>query len=558
MIDIILVSFTSLICLAILVFFFYSYGPKMQCNSSSIYEYVIIFFSYVPFLNGVSLISYEISKYVIVSPDSTYNKSSALLIVQYCLYGTTLVLSFFVNPLLIEFEKQPPSNPFGARLKKAFCKTMLLYIVIGVLALIALIIFIALKIPINFGLIIGIIPSIMNLYGLVAFAISAGIGFVKAPVALWLNAKPVNALREYLCDLYDVNELNQKANKAKKDKDDKNDKKDNKEKKKFWPFRFKKKSTLEKIENFEDSDAIEPSETLQPSENVEGTNMESEFEFLIGRAQIQFEKVVRLQINRDKKLISLQYLHYFASILVALLALTFIIFEFSYSLTGSTKHSILRMILVKIKIDELNQIFLFVFIGLLALLSAYVFMCIKTEAVLPKPVIFIITRVFRVVPYKFVECGRTPIRTFNKWSTYLQRLIPAIAFHCQKLAGIEHSSLQTIMGKFDQFEVFWSVIRISTSALILIVIVIYVILNWDNMRDERKIQQALEIYKTRVELSEMEHNLEFYVITDEINSNIKAARLKTSDSSELTTNLRYSNSLFHVKDTNENVQVITL
>ena len=553
MLDIILVSITSILCLVLLVMFFYSYGPKMKCNSSSLYEYAVIFFSYVPFLNGVSLISYEISKFIIVSPDSTYKESKALLIVQYCLYTTTLVLSFFVNPLLIEFEKQPASKPFGQRLKKAFCKTLLLYLVIGILAIIAIIIFVVLKVPINVSLIIGIIPSIMNLYGLIAFAISAGIGFVKATVTFWKSARPVNLLREYLCELADIAEQQAKDEAKAREKKEKNDKKDKKEKI-FNLFKFGKSSTHERFENLEDSDlsAIEPE-----SEVASDQGSISETDFLIGRIQIQLEKVVRLQINRDKKMIALQYLYYFTSVLVGLLALTFLIFEFSYSITGKTQHSILRMILVKIKINEVNQLFLFVFIGLLAILSSYVFMCIKTEKVLPKPVIFIITKIFRVIPYKFVECGRTPIRTFNKWSTYLQRLIPAIAFHVQKMAGVEHSSLQTIMGKFDQFLVFWTVIRISTSALIIIVIIIYIILNWDDLLDERRIQNGFDIYKNKVQLSENERHLEFYIITDEINSNIVQARKRVNEP-DLTTHLRESNSLLSSQEANSNIQVITI
>lgn len=557
MLDIILVSFTSVICLALLVLFFYSYGPKMQCNPNSMYEYAVIFFSYVPFLNGVSLISYEISKFIIKDEDSVYQESSALLIVQYCLYTTTLVLSFFVNPLLIEFEKQPATKTVGERLKKAFCKTMILYIVIAVLAAIAIIIFVALKIPLNIGLIIGIVPSIMNLYGLIAFAISAGIGFVKAPITFWRNARPVHMLREYLCELSEVAEEIEKQEQKAREKREKKEKSEKKENKFKQFFKFgKSASSHEKFDNLEDSDlsTIEPeSEINSSSEAINDTD------FLVSQIQVQFEKVVRLQLYRDKKMIILKYLSYGTSILIGLLALAFLIFEFSFSITGKQNHSILRMILVKIKIDELNQLFLFIFIGLLAILSAYVFMCIKTEAVLPKPIIFLITKVFRVIPYKFVGYGRTPIRTFNKWSTYLQRLIPAIAFHVQKMAGVERSSLQTIMGKFDQFLVFWTVIRISTSALIIIVIIIYIILNWDDLLEEGKIQKGLDIYKKKVTLTENERNLEFYIITDEINSNIISIRERLlNDKPDMTSNLKESNSLFSMSEANDNIQVIKL
>lgn len=445
-------------------------------------------FSYLPILMGVSILPFEISKYFpsLTNPPKT---NTALLVIQYFFYYITLLISFFLNPFLIEFKKisENSDQSLLSRLWQAFRKLIFFYLIIGILAVVGFITLIASCANFNLRVLFGILPSILNMYGLVMYIITIGIGIIKIPITIWHNARPVNVLRDNLLLLDEVS-------------------------------------------------------TETQEESLEENNHARYYNYLLMECKKQYDKVIELDLKRNFKQILLQFLFYFLSILSGLLFLTYIVIECSFAFRDNQEKFILNIILTKINNQVINQLFLFVFVSLLVSVGAYILTCINIGNLFPETIRPYLARVLNIIDYRFVK-GQTIPKTFEFWSTYLQRLVPTIAYHCQRLAGADQSSLEQIMGQLDQFYAFSKFVRITLPLFIFVVIVIYGLSILDSFPNTTKLANGLRRFKAQM-IRQIGPNLDEYIIFDIFRIDVIMEPIRAESNNNLEIQLS-STSSFH-------------
>lgn len=489
MLDVFFLILCSAITLLILLLFFYYYGLNIRCSSSNLHEFSLIAFTFIPILMGVCILPFEISKYF--QPLETPPKTDkALLAIQYIFYYITLIISFFLNPFLMEFKRvsEDSDQPLKSRLIQAFKKVFLFYIILGALALVGFIILIASGVTFDISLILGILPSITNMYGLIMYMITIGIGIIKIPLTIWHKANPINVLRDTLIELEDISE-----------------------------------------------------ET--PEQSTDENNHSRYYNSLLIEGKRQLDNVIELDIKQNRKKIIIRILKRSASILSGLFLIIYIVFECSFAFRNDRKKFVLNIILTKINNQPLNQLFLFIFIGLMVSIGAYVFTCINFGSLLPEMIRGLLAKFLNIFDYKFVK-GETVPKTFQYWSTYLQRLVPTIAYHCQRLAGAEESSLERIMGQLDQFYFFSKLIRMILPPFLLIIVMIYFISIMDEFPDEDKIRRGYRKLKDQM-FRESNLNLDNYIVYDILNRDDILESLNHESNNNLEIQLSSTSTSFH-------------
>lgn len=506
MLNLVIVVFNSVACFILLSLFFLYYGLELKRNSSLLYNVSIIIFSYIPILMGVSLLPYELSEYFDTTESMTETETPTLLIVQKVLYYITLILSFIINPVLMEFKQiteneqrklsqaqnqsdreeevsQIPS--FCSRLKKALYNQIIYYSILVLIAIIALIILLSLDFQFNFKHYIEILPSITNIYGLILYSLTIGIGLIRVPISIWKKSDPVHTLRYYLTQI------------------------------------------------------------------GEGEN--ENLPYLLGKSQKEYEKLDELIIKQQKKQITKKILFRILSILAGICSIAYLGFEISYS----CNHSLLNIILTKINNEIANQVVLFVFIGLVTILGAHVLTFLNIGSLFGRKCRKCLSKCFKIVGYKF-EPGNTESSTFGFWSTYLQRLVPTIAYHCQMFAGWNNSSLVQIMGKLDEIYVFTLVVKISFPCLLAIIMGLN-LLCCESSYERQIVKNGLDKLKEKLSNDpNFEENsiLDEYIVNDILI--MKRNRIQThirrhqSNNKEINSELNPSLSSFH-SPTTENI-----
>lgn len=478
----------AIILLLLLFLFFRYYGMNIRFNTANLYEFSIFVFSYIPILMGVAILPFEISKYY-PAQETPVKTNTALLTIQYLFYYLNLFISFFLNPFLMEFKKvsQESDQPLVPRLKQAFRKVFIFYIIIGSIAILGLIILLISKIKFSISLVLGILPSILNLYGLVMYMVSIGIGMIKIPLTIWHKASPVNVFRDTLIELDEASK-----------------------------------------------------ET--PDQSADESNHSRYYNNLLKDSKKQYEDLIGTDIKQDRKKIAIKMLKYSAAVSSGLFFLVYIIFECSYAFREDRNKFILHIFLTKINNQPMIQLFLFIFVGLMTTVGAYMLTCIDLGSIFPNTVRGLLAKLLNIFEYRFVK-GETIPKTFEFWSTYLQRLIPTIAYHCQRLAGAEESSLQRIMGQLDNFYFFSKFMKMTLPPFLVIIILIYVISIIDDFPDSTQIQNGLNIFRAQM-LNAPGPDLDNYVVYDVLNRDAILNSIRDDSENHLDIQLS-STSSFH-------------
>ena len=120
MFDVVLAVFSALLSAGLLFLFYYYY---MKPHEWTIRMIVGIVFSYVPILMSVVLIPYELSQ-SITNPEYSESEKKTLLYCIYALYYFTMLISYLVMPILINFESTSPEDTFWKRVRDSL-KSML-------------------------------------------------------------------------------------------------------------------------------------------------------------------------------------------------------------------------------------------------------------------------------------------------------------------------------------------------------------------------------------------------------------------------------------------------
>lgn len=374
---------------------------------------------------GVSILSYELSQYFNVKSGSTQIESPTLLRVQKILYYLTQILSFLVNPILNEFKKltEQEEEQYHSQsdqsleldvesnrcsccsiFTKALCNQLKYYVTLLVVAVIALI-FVAIFYKIDITLFksyLDILPSITNIYGLFLFSATIGTGLSMIPSSIYHCMNPVNQMRKNLMIL------------------------------------------------------SEPYVKNRPN-----------YRYLIDQCKNDYRVLKKLHIDHDKKQIYRKRCYLVLFIFSVILSFVYFLQEISYTLNHSGFEYLLNIVNNKL----LNQIIIFVFIAWVTAIGGHILSCLKLNSLVSCcnksccccnnnecDCESCLLKTFGILNYRFDPKG-TESSTFGFWSTYLQRLVPTIAYHCQQMAGANQSSLEQIMGKLDEFNVYTTVVK---------------------------------------------------------------------------------------------------
>lgn len=427
---------------------------RIALNASKLYEISIIAFSYIPILMGVSIVAYESSKHI--PSDESAGKNTFIIVVQYLLYYTTMIISFFANPFLNEFQNithENPSTPLSNRLKQSLKKLAIYYGVLGGLAVLAFISILVSPVKIDFGVILGILPSILNLYGLIMYIFAIGFGIVKYPLYLISNAQPVNQLREYLTEIDDISN---------------------------------------------ERHITEPIQTHKQN--------------LLVDCKILYDNIIQLKIHRKPIKVAKCVGQYIFAVITFSFSILHIANECSYGYRENSSHFVLRIILLSFNNQILCQIFLYLYIGLLVSIAAHILTCINFRSLFPKMVGNILAKAFNMLEYKFVKDETAP-KTFEHWSTYLQRLVPTIAYHCQLMSGVKGTSLERLFGQLNHFDIFTALVKLTLPSFLLLIIVFVIFLSCDLNYDKAKVSSGLVKFKRQLNIVGGP-NLDNYIINN--------------------------------------------
>lgn len=395
MFDVVLAVFSSLLSAVLLFLFYYYY---MKPHEWTIRMIVGIIFSYAPILMSVALIPYELSQ-SIANPEYSEKEKKTLLYCIYALYYFTMIISYFIMPILINFESTSPADTFWKRVRDSLKRMLKLYGIICAVALIVVILTIIIgKIKINSDLILYLlstIPFCMNIYGLMFSLIIVGIGIIRIPFHLWVKSGINYNMTSKLIRLNQIDDPNNRE---------------------FKRIIRQLKSDMPQYKKYENS---------------------------------------RYPIQLHLRRIGYCMLAFF----VSALSIFFIILEGSYSF----RHSLVAFFCDKIDNTFLVHLFLIILIGALTLLSIDVLTRFDPSSFLPR---FCFNRLTFIsfFTYQF-EKSKTTQNTFDMWSDRIQKLLPALAFHCQYMSNVTDSSLKIIMGEFREYNEFDLAIRLCGLAL---------------------------------------------------------------------------------------------
>lgn len=441
---------------------------------------------------GVCLLPYEIIQYSDQLGNYCETEATPLFIVQKVLYYVTLVLSFLINPILIEYkqvtekerqndnlmnENESIQSTFLSRFKKAIKNQLLYYSILMIVFFVTVLIF-ALNSDIKLKSFMYLLPSILNIYGLFLYVLTIGFGLAQSPISIYKMSDPVNCLREYFIEI---------------------------------------------------------------GENDD----ESEFnKYLLHQAKVEYKNLNDLIILEKPKQILKKNFFVVLSLLSLLFSIFVLVVEFSYSFG----HSVLQSILSSINIKVYNQYVLFVFIGFVTLIGTNSLTCLSVPSLCSCRCCQFITRRIPFLNYKF-KPKNTDTSTFSFWSTYIQRLIPTIGYHCQKLAGINsNTSFEKILGNLDEFYYYSFLIKCLLPVFLSIFNILRV-LGFENSLDKDKIERGLEKFKNKFNIL-TNPELENYIIYDvNIRNRCKCCcRCNSSNNDineQLNTNLNDFHNPFH-------------
>lgn len=458
MLSLLILVINSIICLAILILFFYYYGIKPKFNISFILNIAIFIFSYIPLLMGVAILSYELSQYFDTTGNLEKTETPALLNVQKTLYYLTQILSFLVNPIIMEYKKVTEQeelrektqrrsdseleleNPESrstccSKFKTALCNQLKYYIILLIVITIALFFVVYFNIDIlSFKEYIVYLPAITNIYGLFLFSVTIGSGLSQIPLSIWRKSNPINSIRYHFIQL---------------------------------------------------------SET--------GSRDKPNYNYLINQTKSEYIRLKKLIFDDSKAEKARKYFIRFLSLFSALISLGYLGIEISYSLGYSGFSYFLNYV----NNERLNQIILFLFIGFVTMIGGYVLTCLNPGSMVNGccgcckccDCRSFLLKCFDILRYKF-EAKNTESSTFGFWSTYLQRLVPTIAYHCQQMAGQNESSLEQIIGKLDQFHIYTVVVK-SVLPLLLSFIMAIAMCCGDSALERERIRRGIDVFRRR-------------------------------------------------------------
>lgn len=403
---------------------------------------------------GVSILSYELSQYFDKTGNLELTETPALLTVQTVLYYTTQIISFLINPIIMEYKKVTEQeekrermrvfNDFDvesdseteltccSRLKKALCNQLKNYLIMFIVLTIALFFVVYFNIDImSFKEYIVYLPAISNVYGLILFSVTIGSGLSQIPLSIWRRANPVNSIRNHMIQL------------------------------------------------------SEP-----------GVKKMSHFDYLIAKTKGEYKHLRKMMIKKSLKEKCRFFLFRSLSLFCVLISLRYLGLEISYSV----EHSGLSYLLNIVNNEFLNHVILFIFIGFVTLVGGYILTCLAPGSMVNdccncRFCRSCLLKCFDILRYKF-EPKNTASSTFGFWSTYFQRLVPTIAYHCQQMAGSNESSLEQIIGKLDQFNTYTLIVK-SALPLMLGFVAVIAMCCGDSVLDREKIRRGLDLFKEK-------------------------------------------------------------
>ncbi|OHT15303.1 hypothetical protein TRFO_14208 [Tritrichomonas foetus] len=456
----ILISTTAaIVSFLVLLWFFLYYGLLSGKNFGGI---AILCFAYIPILMSLPIHSFDLSFQSFGEGSNTNNTPKNIILVQYILYYFTFLLSWVVNPFLIKFEINKNILTMKNRIKTSIWENIKFYLICLVLIIIGLILLLIFD-TINLKTVINLLPTLANLYGLSLYIITIGTSLVRIPCYLLTNATIEKKINNYLCEIPQAEEekktiqddldvlvklLNQALNDLPSDVRDAYRNK----------FHEKQQQLLVHFNSFHKDQISSKNKKILAYQKAKWNEMTS----------ADVEKFLNLiDITKSKRSEAGNYLNhlykntekykneqkltngsifpkiktifmYFLALLSILVSLFFISCEVTYIF--GKKVSVLSILLSKLEKNKYKQIFTNIFsIFFISILLILGLDALSRPCILP------------IIRYRFVV-GGTSVTTFNSWATLMQRLVPTIAYHFQKMAGVENSSLKHIMGDLESFE----------------------------------------------------------------------------------------------------------
>ena len=434
----------------------------------------------------------------------------AISITQNVLYYFLFVVAWIISPFTNQFYENRHIYSLKTRIKTSIIEVLKFYIICFIVVIVGIILYFIfdVKKTISFETIFKLLPALTNIYGMFFFTLTIGIELIQLPYSLWVRSSHEMKIQESLVQLKEVNskveyyqndvslilELKHKARNeippSLKDKFEKIEQSNE---------NLLENSIFHESENRDGKTSKQLLKYKNPNfkwAEITDSELEKFFNviFTTKEKSEYFESVQEELINEiNSSISSLRYylngyikvkLYTIAMRILSIFMCLISLFLISTEITHlfGPRVSILYNIFETIQNDSgFKLVFILIITGYLILLGGH-------SLTYPSFSLFL--------SYKFFYQS-TSILTFIRWGSFIQKLFPTVSYHAQKLIYIEHSSIQELIGKLDNYPTFSKILDFLYPILLLLFSIYFLVKKIQIRPSVHDIQEGTKIYQEK-------------------------------------------------------------